>query len=71
MDIFILLCIKDEFEKDDEDEVSFVEVSRVLKEFLERFFLGEFEVRLGILRFFYCYVMYLGIEDSVDRKFVY
>lgn len=71
MDIFILLCTKDESEKDDEDEVSFAEVPRALKEFLERSSLGEFEARLGILRSFHCHAMYLGTEDSVDRKPAY
>uniref|UniRef100_A0A8W8MR76 Midasin n=1 Tax=Magallana gigas TaxID=29159 RepID=A0A8W8MR76_MAGGI len=64
-------CVQDEYEKDDEDEVSFAEVPRALKEFLERSSLGEFEARLGILRSFHCHAMYLGTEDSVDRKPAY
>lgn len=67
------VCVQDESDRDDEDDVSFAEVPRALKEFLflERSSLGEFEARLGILRSFHCHAMYLGTEDTVDRKPAY
>lgn len=53
---------------DSEKTTSLTEVTRTLKEFLERSTLGEFEARLGMLRSFHCQTVYYCSEDSLNKS---
>ncbi|XP_056015325.1 midasin-like isoform X2 [Ostrea edulis] len=64
-------CLQDVMEvepADSEKTTSLTEVTRTLKEFLERSTLGEFEARLGMLRSFHCQTVYYCSEDSLNKS---
>jgi hypothetical protein len=48
------------------ETTSLAEVTRTLKEFLEKSPLGEFEARLGMLKSFHCQTIYHYNEVSND-----